>query len=435
MPTRLISRRELLQTLGWTAPVLLAGVPINLHASPSAWTPAKLAAADHDFLEEIERATFEFFRQNTHPETGLVRDRSHIHGEDSREIASISATGFGLTALCIADQRGWLKHGEAEAQARTALRFLRQQMPHEHGFFYHFVNWRNGAREWNCELSSIDSALLLCGVLTCRQHFENREIRHLAQAIYDRMDWTWMLNDGTQLSHGWKPESGFLQARWNAYCEHMLLYLLAIGATQHAIPPTAWEAWSRPQVEYRNFRYLSPHEPLFVHQYSHAWFNFHGQRDRYADYWNNSVIATQAHQAFCADLAGRWPHFSHELWGISASDSPEGYTVWGGPPELGKLDGSIVPCAAAGSLPFLPEACLRCLRHLRERYSAQAWTRFGFADAFNPATGWVGPDVIGNNAGITLIMAENLRTDLVWDRFMRNPEVQHAMKLTHFQKV
>lgn len=435
MPIRLLSRRELLQTLGWTTPVLLANIPINLHASPSAWTPAKLTAADHDFLEEIERATFEFFRQNTHPETGLVRDRGHIHGEDAREIASISATGFGLTALCIADQRGWLKRGEAEAQTRTALRFLWQQMPHEHGFFFHFVNWRNGAREWNCELSSIDSALLLCGVLTCRQHFGNREIRHLAQAIYERMDWNWMLNDGTQLSHGWKPESGFLQARWNAYCEHMLLYLLAIGATQHAIPATAWEAWSRPQVEYRGFRYLSPLEPLFVHQYSHAWFNFHGQRDRYADYWNNSVIATQAHQAFCADLAGRWPHFSNELWGISASDSPEGYTVWGGPPELGKLDGTVVPCAAAGSLPFLPEAGLRCLRHLRERYAAQAWTRFGFADAFNPATGWVGPDVIGNNAGITLIMAENLRTGLVWNRFMRNPEVQRAMKLTHFQKV
>ncbi|HNQ74147.1 MAG TPA: glucoamylase family protein [Verrucomicrobiota bacterium] len=434
MSTRCISRRELLQKLGWTAPLLLTTFPVHLPAATPAWTPQTLTTADHDFLEELARTTFEFFKHNTHPETGLVRDRCRVHGEDSRAVASISATGFGLTALCVADRRGWLKRGEAASRVRTALRFLWQRMPQEHGFFYHFVNWRNGEREWNCELSSIDSALLLCGVLTCRQYFEDREIRRLARALYERMDWEWMLNGGTMLSHGWKPESGFLTARWNAYCEHMLLYLLAIGASRQAIPASTWEAWQRPEVVYRHFRYISPREPLFVHQYSHAWFNFHGRRDRHADYWNNSVIATQAHQAFCADLAHRWPHYSSELWGISASDSPAGYIVWGGPPELGPLDGSLVPCAAAGSLPFLPEAALRCLRQMRQRFGDQSWTRFGFADAFNPATGWVGPDIIGNNAGIALIMAENLRSGLIWEHFMRNPEAQRAMKLVHFRE-
>lgn len=429
-----ISRRRLLRNLSWSAPLLLLSSRSTLLAASARRTTPTLTAADDALLEEIERATFTFFQENAHPETGLVRDRCHVNGEDRREVASVAATGFGLTALCIADQRRWLKPGEAAARVRTTLQFLHERMPHEHGFFYHFVNWRNGEREWRCELSSIDTAILICGVLTCRQHFRDRQIRQLAQEIYERVDWAWMLNGQSLLSHGWKPETGFLKARWDTYCEHMLLYLLAIGARRHAIPAAAWEEWKRPWVEYRGFRYLSPREPIFVHQYSHAWFDFHGKRDRHADYFANSVVATQAHQAFCAGLADRWPHFSQDVWGITASDSARGYVAWGGPPEIGELDGTLVPSAAAGSLPFLLQDCVRCLRQFRERHTAAAWTRFGLADAFNPAKGWVGPDVIGINAGISLLMAENARTGFVWNTFMENPEARRAMKLVGFRK-
>ena len=434
MPSPPISRRQLLQTLSWGTPWLLMSSPAALMGSGAARTKPALDPADDALLEEVARATFQYFIENTHPETGLVRDRCHVQGEDRREVASVAATGFGLSALCIADERRWLKPGEAAARAREALRFLRERMPQEHGFFYHFVNWCNGEREWRCELSSIDTAILICGVLACRQHFHDRQIRRLAQEIYERVDWEWMLNGQSLLAHGWKPESGFLKARWDTYCEHMLLYLLAIGARRHAIPAAAWEQWKRPQVEYRGWHYLSPREPIFVHQYSHAWFDFRNQRDRHADYFANSVIATQAHQAFCAGLAGRWPHFSRDVWGITASDSTRGYVVWGGPPELGELDGTLVPSAVAGSLPFLLPECLRCLRNFRERYASAAWTRFGLADAFNPATGWVGPDVIGINAGISLLMMENARTGFVWNIFMKNPEVRHGMKLVGFRK-
>lgn len=430
----MMTRRNMLQKLGLGAPLVLGANPAGAVVAGFKAEDSQLSAEDDAFLEELGRATFRFFTDAAHPATGLVKDRHHVTGEDDRPVASIAATGFGLTALCIADGRSWLPRGEARQRARTALQFLRERMPHEHGFFYHFANWQTGEREWNCELSSIDTALLLCGVLMCRQHFRDSEIRKWAEEIYDRMDWVWMMNGGELLTHGWKPESGFLKSRWDNYCEHMMLYQLAIGARQHAIPAAAWDAWKRPWFEYAGLRYITPREPLFVHQYSHAWIDFRGQRDRYADYFENSVLATKAHRVFCTRLAKKFPHFGEDMWGITASDSRKGYVVWGGPPELGPLDGSIVPSAAAGSLPFLPTECLRCLRTLRKRYGSLAWTQYGFADAFNPADGWVGPDVIGINAGISLLMAENARSGFVWKTFMKNQEVLDAMKKVGFSK-
>jgi len=397
--------------------------------------PFVLSREDDHFLDELERASFRFFEEDAHPQTGLVKDRSRSDGSDGREIASIAATGFGLTALCIADQRGWLPPQHARGRARLTLRFLRDQLPNEHGFFFHFVNWRTGERLWKCELSSIDTALLLAGVLTCRAYFADPEIDALAKGIYDRIDWRWMADGGPLLRHGWKPESGFLDSSWNAYSEHMLLYLLALGADQHALSPDSWSAWRRPWMEYGGSRYVSVAAPLFIHQYSHAWFDFRGVRDEFLDYFENSVTATRMHRQFCLDLRPEFPHFEPDLWGITASDSAHGYVAWGGPPRHGPLDGTLVPSAAAGSLPFLPSECLRCLRTMRARFGDRLWCHYGFLDAFNPATGWFGPDVIGIDVGITLLMAENLRTGLVWHTFMANPEARRGMQLAGFRKI
>lgn len=430
----MINRRTFL----WHAGPLLLGVPSLLcgraaeteQPSPS----SALERADEAFLDEIQRQTWLFFDECAHPTTGLVKDRALAIGGDTRTVSSIAATGFGLTALCLAAQRGWLSAVQAEERAVRALDFLRNHLPHEHGFYYHFVDWADGRRVWQCELSSIDTALLLAGVLTCRQRFSNPRIQNAATAIFDRVDWNWMLDGGTTFAHGWKPESGFLKARWDTYCEHMLLYLLALGANR-PIPATCWHAWKRPTFNYEGFRYINVAAPLFVHQYSHAWFDFRGRRDAYADYFENSVIATRAHRHFCAALQSRFPHFGADLWGITASDSAHGYVAWGGPPAHGPLDGTIVPCAAAGSLPFLPGACLRCLRAIRDRYGAKAWQRYGFVDALNPATGWHARDVVGIDAGITLLMAENARSGGVWDLFMRNPEARRGLEQAGFKPV
>ncbi len=426
--TNHVTRRELLRRLGLLAAAGWAGCQPAFGAD-RAW---KMSRANDQFLEDLERTTFRFFDECSHPRTGLVKDRTLAARNDEREIASIAATGFGLTAFCIADQRGWLPHPQARDRVLLTLRYLRDTLPQEHGFFFHFVNWRTGERLWKCELSSIDTALLLAGVLTCRQHFEDAEIRSAAQALYDRVDWQWMTAGGPLLRMGWKPENGFLDSSWNVYSEHMVLYLLAIGANQHALPPASWRAWRRPWIEYDGLRYVSGASPLFTHQFSHAWFDFRNTHDGFLNYFENSVTATRAHRKFCLDLRKEFPQFTENLWGITSSDSIRGYVGWGGPPREGPLDGTVVPCAAAGSLPFLPAECLRCLETMRERFGEKDWRHYGFVDAFNPATGWYNPDVIGIDAGITLLMAENLRSGFVWRVFMRNPEARRAMKLTGF---
>jgi hypothetical protein len=301
------------------------------------------------------------------------------------------------------------------------------------GFFYHFVDMNTGARWQTCELSSIDSSILLCGVLTARQHFADAQIQNLATKIYNRVNWPWMLNGGTTFSMGWKPESGFLSARWDHYCELMMIYLLAIGSPTYPVPASTWDAWSRPTYTYQGIQYISSGDPLFTHQYSHAWFDFRNKQDAYANYFDNSVKATQAHKLFCLSLHNQFSDYSNDLWGISASDYAGGYTAWGGPPAMGPIDGTIVPCASGGSLPFLYTDCMQVLRNLRRTYATQAWTRYSYIDAFNPLTGWVDADVLGIDLGITILMAENYRTGFVWQTFMKNPEVQAAMQKVGFK--
>lgn len=393
-----------------------------------------LAAPPRDtLLEDLVKTGLQYFWETADENTGLVKDRALADGEaDSRQIGSIAATGFGLTALCIGAEHGYLEKSRIEQRVLRTLAYLWAHLPHHEGFYFHFVNVATGAREWKCELSSIDTALLMCGVVTCGEYWANKKIRQLARKIYERVDWRWMLNGAACLSHGWKPESGFLKNRWDAYCEHMLLYLLAMGSPTHPIPAESWHAWPRPVFEYEGLRFITVDAPLFIHQYSHAWFDFAGKRDRYTDYFQNSVLATKAHKLFCLKLKPRFPEFSEDLWGITASDSAKGYRAWGGPPEHGGLDGTIVPCATAGSIAFLPDETLHTLRKMRARFGNKIWKRYGFIDAFNPHTNWFNPDVIGIDVGISMLMAENYRSGFLWKTFMRNRDMRRAMDRAGF---
>lgn len=394
---------------------------------PAAEEPT-LSPEDDGFLEDLERACFLYFWEQSVPETGLVKDRCNTRAErDATIVASIAATGFGLTALCIGSERQYVSRSEARDRVIAALRFLYSRMPTHRGFFHHWADVRNGERIWDSEISSIDTAILLCGVLMCRAHFRHNEITRLAKQIFDRVDWTWLSADTSLLSHGWTPEVGFLQYRWDYYSELMMMYLLGIGSSTHPLPVTTWHAWKRTTFEYDGLRYIGSYAPLFVHQYSQSWFDFRDKRDRYANYFQNSTIATEVHRRFCLELAGRFPHFSEDLWGITASDSKNGYVAWGGPPEMGPLDGTIVPSAAGGSLPFLPRETLRVLKTIRRSAGSRAWSRYGFVNAFNPMTKWFDTDVVGIDTGVTLLMAENLRTGFVWNTFSKNPEVQRAL--------
>jgi len=437
-----LNRRELLARLGKTllaTPLLNAallnvtligascGEPVSKTSSPP-----PPALSDDQFLDEIERAAFLYFWEQAGSATGQVKDRAFAAGNDTRTISSIAATGFGLAALCIADQRGYLASTSIVARVQATLSFLLNQMPNQKGFFYHFVDMNTGQRVGKCEVSSIDTAILMCGILTCRQHFQDQQIASLATQLYQQVNWQWMLNGGTALSMGWTPENGFITFRWDSYCELMMLYLLAIGATVNPIPASAWQAFTRPTLTYQGLTFITDlHAPLFIHQYSHAWFDFRNKQDAYANYFNNSITATRAHKLFCLSLASQFSDYSDNLWGMTASDSAHGYTVWGGPPPMGAIDGSIVPCAAGGSIPFVPADCIAVLRNIRSAFP-KSWQRYSFVDAFNPLTGWYDTDALGIDLGIMMLMAENQRTSFIWNTFMKNPEAVAAMTAVGF---
>ncbi len=437
----LLSRRQILRQvlraglcLPFAEPLaaLYAGPEPSATVGSAAGAPT-LSAEDDQFLNDLEKAHFLFFWEQGNPKTGMVKDRCNIHANDQKVAGSIAATGFGLTALCIGDRRGFISAGAALERVLATLRFLWKKLPNHRGFFYHFANPETGERMFDSEVSSVDTAILLCGVLTCRQHFRHTAVTQLADLIFSRVDWTWLSEDTSLLTHGWTPEVGFLPSRWDYYSELMMMYLLGMGSSAHPLKQETWNAWKRSTFEYDGMRYIGSFAPLFVHQYSQAWFDFRGRRDKYADYFQNSVTATEVHRRFCLELSKQFPDYSEDLWGITASDSEHGYVIWGGPPATGPLDGSIVPSAAGGSLPFLPAATMRVLKTIRNRYPS-AWSKYGFVNAFNPLKNWYDSDVIGIDTGIILLMAENLRTGFVWDTFMKTAEAQRGMERAGFYK-
>ena len=432
-----LSRRQLLlRILGGSAVFPLLGQAGQNTAETPAFSPefakARLTPEDDQLLEDMEKTEFAFFWEQATPATGLVKDRANVRQTDRSTVASIAATGFGLTAIAIGQQRDYVSLSDARERVITTLRFLWEKMPHHRGFFYHFADVNTGERIWDSEVSSIDTALLLCGVLTCRAFFRSSQITRLANDIFNRVEWTWLSEDTELLPHGWSPEGGFLPYKWSGYSELMMMYLLGLGSQKYPLPIGAWKAWHRPTFEYEGLRYIGSFAPLFIHQYSQAWFDFRGKQDEYIDYFKNSIIATEVHRRFCIELAKRFPDYSADLWGITASDSAHGYVVWGGPPETGPIDGTVVPSAPAGSLPFLPRETLRVLHNMRKNYP-QAWSKYGFVNAFNPLTKWYDTDVIGIDTGISMIMAENLRTGFVWDTFMKNPEAVRGLERAGFQ--
>jgi hypothetical protein len=429
-----LTRRKLLKSLAGVAVASpLAGV-VSAVAQNTPKRPSVFSPEDDQLLDEIERASCCFFWEQTNPQTGLVKDRCNARkaATDSSSVASIAATGFGLTALCIGDRRGFITRSEARQRVISTLQFLAKKVPNHRGFFYHWGDINTGERVWDSEVSSIDTAILLCGILTCRTHFRDTDITLLAHEVTNRVEWTWLSEDTSLLPHGWLPEMGFLPYRWDYYNEMMMMYLLGLGSPTYPLRAEAWDAWKRTLFEYDGMRYIGSFAPLFVHQYSQAWFDFRGKRDRYADYFENSKIATEVHRKFCIELGRQFPDYNEDLWGITASDSEKGYVVWGGPPAVGPIDGTVAPAAAGGSLPFVPQEAVRVMRTIRDRYP-KAWSSYGFVDAFNPLKNWYDTDVVGIDTGIIMLMAENARTGYIWDVFMQNPEAQRGMERAGFK--
>jgi hypothetical protein len=397
-------------------------------------------------LETIQRQAFSYFLHETNLANGLVVDRTDGHAP-----ASIAAVGLGLTAYPVAVERGFIPRSEAAARTLAALRFFweSRQGPEAdatgyRGFYYHFLDVRTGARAWESELSTVDSALLIGGMLTVAEYFDadkpvEHEIRDLADRLYARVDWSWALNDGTTITHGWKPEGGFLPYRWQGYDEAMLLYVLALGSPTHAIPDASYPAWATTYA-WKNlydtsFLYAGP---LFTHQLSHIWIDFRGvqdafMRDHQCDYFENTRRATMVQQQYAIRNPHGYARYGELCWGITASDGPGpltrevdgvvrrffGYRARGVPD--GPDDGTLAPWAVVASLPFAPEIVLPTIAEMwKLRLGGEH--AYGFRTTFNPTFpdpggspfGWVSPSHCGLNQGPMIAMIENYRTGLVW---------------------
>lgn len=376
---------------------------------------SKADMTDEAFLDKLEYASILYFAEEANPKNGLVKDSSRPGAP-----CSVAAVGFGLTAMCIGDARGWIDRDKAYDRVLRTLKAFRDDVPNEHGFFYHFLDMRMGSRTWNSELSSIDTALFLAGALFAGEYFKGTEVEKIAGEIYERVDWLWMMNGKPVMCMGWKPDSGFLWYYWDSYSEAMILYALAIGSPTHPIPKDAWFAWKRPVDLYKGYEVVyCTTGSLFTYQYSHAWIDFRNLYDGKVNYFENSINATKANREFCIDNASKYKTYGENSWGLTACLGPEGYKGYGAKPGEGISDGTIAPCGMAGAIVFDPQASLSGLKYLYDNHKDFLYGKYGFKDAFNLNKDWWAEEYLGIDVGITLIMIENFRSGLVWEKFMK----------------
>ena len=414
-------------------------------------------------LDTIQHTAFNFFWNEANPANGLIRDRQNVTSPNNAP-CSIAAVGFGLSAITIGVDHGWVTREAARDRVLTTLKTFwygpqgsGNAYAGNFGLFYHFLDMNTAKRTWTSELSTIDTALLLAGIVDMKQYFTGSDtvetlIRNLSDSIYYRMDWQKMryFNPGIML--GWTPEHEFADqngvpyGQWTGYNEAMIMYILAMGSPTHPVTYSGWQKWVsgyNPGYEYGYYYVKFP--PLFGHQYSHCWIDFRNIADEWMkdynlNYFENSRRATLAQRAYSIANPGKHKGYSDTLWGITASDIPPSlhngntYGAHGAPPAQDD-DGTIVPTAPISSLPFAPDEVMPVIKNMWNNYNSQLWSKYGFRDAFNLNINWWGPDVIGIDQGPIIIMIENYRTGSVWKRFMQNPDVQRGLAVAKFTEI
>jgi hypothetical protein len=418
---------------------------------------------DEAMLDALQRAAFGYFVEAVNPVNGLIADTSRENSP-----SSIAVVGFALASYPVAVERGWMARSDAVERSLAVLRFFRDsdqsggpEATGFKGFYYHFLDQHTGVRVWNSELSMIDTALLIAGALTARMYFtantpQETALREVVEALYLRIDWRWSQGDAATIRQGWKPECGYLHYGWEGYNEAIVLYVLAMGSPTHPLDDACYEAWTA-TYQWENlyghdFLYAGP---LFVHQYSHAWIDFRGIRDRFmrekrCDYFENSRRATEVQREY----ARRNPHgfagYDEDCWGLTAGDGPTddlpgvsneprrlfGYAARGVP--YGPDDGTLSGSAALASLPFAPEIVLRAVRSMGRRHP-ETLTGNRYSSGFNPSLAraggpaWVSAGKFGLDQGIALMMIENHRTEMIWKLMRDCPYVNTGLRRTGFR--
>lgn len=387
---------------------------------------ALLKLDDEALLEAIARQTFGFFWEEANPTNGLIKDRST---PDSA--SSIAAVGFGLSAIPIAVDRGWITHQEGYDRVLLTLKTFENAVQGHEGFYFHFVDMKTGERVWGSEVSTIDTSLFILGALTAGEYFKGTEVETLANTLYERINWASFAPDGVLVSMGWKPETGYLGSRWSHFDEGLLLYLLAMGSPTHPLPSEAWDRIERPVSVDGEYIFL-PGETLFVYQYPLAWIDLRDREDRYANYFNNTKRACERNRQFAQDEADQVATYQNGVWGISASDGPRGYKAYGatGP----NSDGTAAPYASIACLPFTPEASLKSIRGMLATYGAKVWAKYGFVSAFNAVVEWYSYEHIGIDQGDILLMIANYQDAFVWKLMAQNQYLQAGLKKAGFEE-
>ena len=472
--------RFLLASILVLAPAACERAPVKAPVAPE--SPAAAGTAGErgvpPLVADVEHRTFEYFWELGNPENGLVPDRW-----PSKSFSSIAAVGFGLTSYGVGVERGWITREQAIERTLATLRFFAnapqgdaaQGMTGYKGFFYHFIKMDSGARDANCELSTVDTTLLLGGVLFSQSYFDRdsadeREIRALADQIYRRIDWTWAQARAPRISMGWSPEQGMHGYDWTGYNEALLVYILALGSPTHPVGEDAYAAWTstydRSWGTFQGQEHLS-FPPLFGHQYSQVWLDLRGIQDAYMrrrgiDYFENSRRAVYSQQAYAIANPKKWKGYGRNVWGLTASDGPidatyeyqgekrvfQTYTARGAGIEYILDDGTIVPTAAAASLPFAPEIVIPAVTEMQQRYGKDIYRKYGFIDAFNPSfdyqvtvqqgkvvpgVGWVDDDYLGIDQGPIVLMIENQRSEFVWKVMRKNPYILRGLRRAGFE--
>ena len=463
--------------------LLAGGAKLGTGLALAGWQPLwadatrPVAAA---FLADLERRTFDFFWETTDERTGLAPDRW-----PTPSFASIAAVGFALSAYPVGVARGYITRAQARERTLRTLRTFASlpQGPGKRGvagykgFFYHFLDMKEGVRFDRCELSTVDTALLLMGALHAQSYFDTDHpdevrIRAITDELYGRVDWGWAQVRPPSIGHGWTPEDGFIKSDWKGYNEAMMVYLLALGSPTRPVKPEAWDAWTstydRDSWGESYGQTFLRFPPLFGHQFTHCWVDFRGIQDGYMrrrglDYFENSRRATYAQQAYAHANPAGWQGYSAEVWGVSASDGPADvtlpYTTTRGTTEPRRFisyagrgmglydDGTLAPYAAGSSIAFAPEIVIPALQAIKERYP-HTWGRYGFFDAFNPSftatdvklthgriepgRGWVDVDMLGIDQGPMLAMIGNHNGELIWQAMRKNAHLARGLKRAGF---
>jgi hypothetical protein len=404
-----------------------------LKAPPSA---AGRPMTEERLLTEVQRRAFRFFWEQSDPATGLTKDRADNATSDAYTVASTASTGYALASLPVAVSHGWIDRQAAYNRALTTLRFVHDRLPQVHGWYYHFIDMHTGERVWKCELSSIDTTLLILGALMAGQYWPHTEVQQLADDLNERLDWTWMRTNGGEkpekrvVSMGWHPEDGFIKSDWDHYCELMQLYLLGMSSRRDPLPPESWNAWERDRVEYAGLTTLAG-GPIFLHEMSHLYFDFKDKRDNAGwDYWVCSVNAVTINRQFCIDKSAGRKSYGPNLWGLNADDAPDGYRAYSAPGK--DEDGTLSPTGAIAAILFTPEAARAAGITMYERVKDHCWGRYGFGNAFNLDKDWYDKDVIGIDLGMALLAIEDARTGLPWKLMASHPGLRRAWKLAGF---